>query len=76
MRLAEACMGERSRRLVVPSLEEVAVVVWEVEALAECGDVEQAKRMTAVKYRRVTRQPGEHGGRVIIAPAREVPEGT
>lgn len=66
-------MNKDRTRLYVPSLEETAQVVYEVEALADCGDPAMAKRWTAARYWIESRRPGADGHRVIIAPESEVP---
>jgi hypothetical protein len=66
-------MRKERPRLQIPTLEETAQVVWEVEALADCGDPEMAKRLTAARYWLETRRHGANGHRVIVPPHPEIP---
>jgi hypothetical protein len=66
-------MMAEHKRIHIPTLEERAQVVWEVEALAECDDPELAKRLTAARYWRETRRPDEHCCRTTIVPEPEIP---
>jgi hypothetical protein len=68
-------MADRPR-IQVPTLEETAQVVWAVEALEKCGDVQMARRWTAMRYWLWTRRPDELGTRVIVTWRRELPEAT